>query len=118
MNPKVAEALVAYRYITETVEDISLVQVENLKVWGMIPEGVKSHELHVDVQKRNVDYYLSYGRGKRPAEDSIEVFFKPLSKAAQLLLGDSWQITWYRGKGPQQKLIYREARRKQVVKPQ
>lgn len=112
MDPKVADALVAYRYVTETMGDISLVQVENLKKWGLIPAGVKSHEMHIDVEKRSVVYHLSYGKGKKPAEGDVETFFKPLSKAAQLLLGDTWEIVWYRG---DKKLIYREARRKALV---
>ncbi len=113
MNEKVADALVAYRYITEVAGNISFVQIENLKKWGMIPDGVKSHELRVDVEARTVVYRLSYGKGKKPAAEHTEVFFKPLSKAAQLLLGDTWEISWYRG---EKKLIYREARRKPLVK--
>jgi hypothetical protein len=116
MNQKVADALVAYRYITETMGDISLEQVENLKQWGMIPEGVKNHEIHIDVEQRTVVYYLVYNKAKRPAEDHVEIYFKPLSKAAQLLLGDTWEITWYKGDKKTKKLIYREPRRKPLVK--
>jgi len=111
IDPKISDFLVASRYATEYLEDITLVQIQNLKVWGLLPPGVKSHEMAIDVKSRTVVYTLHLVKGKKLPEAVIEQWLKPLSKAAQLLLGETWSITWKRAK----KTIYVQHARKRVL---
>ena len=111
VDPRLTDFLVSSRYATETLGDITLNQVENLKVWGLLPPGVKSHEMAIDVDARTVVYVLQLVKGKKLPETVIENWLKPLSKAAQLLLGETWEITWRRAK----KLVYRQPRRRPLV---
>lgn len=108
IDPAISDFLVANRYATEYLEDITLLQIQNLKVWGMLPPGVKSHEMSVDVKNRTVVYVLHLKSGKKLGETVVEQYLRPLSKACQLLLGETWDITWKRAK----KTIYHQPRRK------
>ncbi len=108
IDPKISDFLVASRYVSEYLNNVTLTQVHNLKIWGLLPPGVKSHDMDIDAISHALVYTLHLKSGKKLPESAVEEWLKPLSKAAQLLLGDTWEITWKRAK----KTLYRQARRK------
>lgn len=89
-QPDLWEQLFALRGLTSTVGALHEAQMVQLRCWPLVvaPHST-SHETHVDLEKKEVDFHLKVGK-KRPPVD-FKTRLQALDRSVKDMLGPEWR---------------------------